>query len=101
MIKRRIQFLLDEAKYGIRNKNGEIIKDQVITYALRVLSNHASVGKDMSSNGIKKLNQRISEGALKRLSLVESFNQWTKITINEHPEPINTTWLWITKIPIL
>ena len=35
-IKRRIEFLIEAAKY-------EVKKDQVVTYAMRVLSNHATI----------------------------------------------------------
>ena len=56
LIERRIRFLLDAAKY-------EVKKDQVITYAMRVLSNHATIGKDAGSAEIKKINKIISEEA--------------------------------------
>ena len=56
VIERRIRFLLDAAKH-------EIKKDQVVTYAMRVLSNHATIGKDAGNAEIKKQNKTISEGA--------------------------------------
>jgi hypothetical protein len=51
-LKRRINFLLECAKH-------EGTKDQVVTYALRVLSNHATIGRDAPSSTIKKLNKNI------------------------------------------
>ena len=64
VIQRRIRFLLDAAKH-------EIKKDQVVTYAMRVLSNHATIGKDAGSAEIKKQNKTISEGAKKLLHSVD------------------------------
>ena len=67
IIERRIRFLLDAAKH-------EIKKDQVVTYAMRVLSNHATIGKDAGSAEIKKQNKTISEGAKKTSPFGRSYN---------------------------
>ena len=61
-IERRILFLIDAAKH-------EEKRDQVVTYAMRVLSNHAAIGKDAGSAEIKKMNCRVSIGAEKLLNL--------------------------------
>ena len=87
IIERRIRFLLDAAKH-------EIKKDQVVTYAMRVLSNHATIGKDAGSAEIKKQNKTISEGAKKLLHSVD-LTTYCQNTINEHPKPIQLTWEWL------
>jgi hypothetical protein len=87
LIERRIRFLLDAAKY-------EVKKDQVITYAMRVLSNHATIGKDAGSAEIKKINKIISEEA-QNLLYSSDLETFCKSTINEHPKPIQSTWEWI------
>ena len=49
-IKRRLIFLIELAKY-------EKKRDQVSTYLMRVLSNHATIGMDAGSAKIKTINQ--------------------------------------------
>jgi len=87
-IKRRVDFLLSEARAGSP-------RDQVITYTMRVLSNHASIGSDDSSMKIKELNQRISKAAYDSLLEADDFVLWAKNTINEHPKPLEVTWRWV------
>ena len=89
LVRRRIQFLLDAAKH-------ENVKDQAITFVMRVLSNHATIGKDASSTAIKKINKRVSENAYKLLKK-EGLKVYYKKTINEHPKPIKQTWEWLKK----
>ena len=74
LIKRRAEFLLNEARFNAK-------RDQVITFTMRVLSNHATVGFDGSSFAIKQKNPRISHQALSRLNEVEVFTDWSKDTI--------------------
>jgi len=87
LLKRRILFLLDAAK-------NEDKRDQAVTYTMRVLSNHAAVGKDAGSSEIKKLNRRITMNA-KQLLLETDINNFCKNTINEHPKPMQQTWNWL------
>ena len=84
IIKRRIRFLLDAAKH-------ELKKDQVVTYAMRVLSNHATIGKDAGSAEIKKQNKTVSVNA-KQLLYSADLATYCQNTINEHPKPIQLTW---------
>ena len=86
-IKRRIEFLIEAAKY-------EVKKDQVVTYAMRVLSNHATIGRDAGSAEIKKHNKTVSQGAQNLLHSVD-LTTFCKQTINEHPKPILATWEWL------
>ena len=78
-INRRIQFLLDAAKH-------ELKKDQVVTYAMRVLSNHATIGKDAGSAEVKKKNKKVSEKTKQLLYSVD-WTTYRQNTINEHPKP--------------
>ena len=87
IIKRRIRFLLDAAKH-------ELKKDQVVTYAMRVLSNHATIGKDAGSAEIKKQNKTVSVNA-KQLLYSADLATYCQNTINEHPKPIQLTWEWL------
>ncbi len=87
-LKRRVIFLLNEAKLNSP-------RDQAITFVMRVLSNHASVKFDGDSLRIKENNLRVSEAALQELYKAEKFEDWGKITINEHPHPLKVTWEWM------
>lgn len=87
-IKRRVSFLLNEAKNNSP-------RDQAITYVMRVLSNYASVGFDGTSQAIKKRNCNISQASYIKLKNATSLNDWSINTINEHPVPLKFTWNWI------
>ena len=89
IIERRIRFLIDAAKY-------EDKKDQVVTYVMRVLSNHATIGKDAGSAEIKKHNKKVSEKARNLLHSVD-LKTYCQNTINEHPKPILSSWEWLKK----
>jgi hypothetical protein len=89
-IQRRVSFLLNEVKNSSP-------RDQAITYIMRVLSNHASVGFDGSSHLIKKRNCKVSQAAFTALKNSSSFEEWSKNTINEHPVPLKYTWEWIAQ----
>ena len=80
ILERRIKFLIDAARF-------EGKKDQVVTYAMRVLSNHAAIGKDANSAQIKKINRRVSKGAYSLL-MSSSIDVYCKETINGHPRPL-------------
>ena len=87
IIKRRIQFLIDAAK-------DEDKKDQAISYVMRVLSNYATIGKDASSESIKKINCKVTEKAYILLK-EKGIKKFCKETINEHPKPLEQTWQWL------
>jgi hypothetical protein len=87
-IARRIQFLLDEAK------SPNPVRDQTVTYAMRVISNFYSIDKDAGSRAVKKNCRRMSRKSLAlRTSL--SDEEWFKATVNEHQEPLEQVWAWI------
>lgn len=85
---RRAQFLLDEAR------SEQPTRDQTVTFALRVISNWATIGKDGSSSTVKWLNRNISQKAWE-LYHSQSDAEWEKSCINEHQEPISHVWQWI------
>ena len=87
VVRRRIQFLLDAAKH-------ENVKDQAVTFVMRVLSNYATIGKDAQSKAIKKINKRVSENAYKILK-TKGMEVYCNQTINEHPKPLSQTWEWL------
>lgn len=87
VIKRRVEFLLMTSKH-------EDKKDQVVTYAMRVLSNYATIGKDASSAEIKKRNVYVSREASYLLGHGH-IALYYKSTINEHPKPLNVMWEWL------
>ena len=87
-LKRRVEFLLKEAQL-------KSPRDQIITFVMRVLSNHASVKFDGSSSLIKKNNLLVSQNALDELKKSHLFENWSKITINEHQIPLKQTWNWL------
>ena len=89
IILRRINFLIDTAK-------NETKRDQVITFAMRVLSNHATIGKDASSSTVKQLNRKVSKEA-KNILINQGLEEFTKLTINEHSKPLKETWEWLMK----
>jgi hypothetical protein len=86
-LERRIKFLLEAACF-------EEKRDQVITYTMRVLSNHATIGKDAGSMEIKKRNKLMSKRALDVLES-NSIIFFCKNTINEHPKPLKEIWDWL------
>jgi len=87
VVKRRITFLLESAK-------NESLKDQAITFVMRVLSNHASIGKDAQSTPIKKINRLVTKKA-KEMLLTKGIEFFCKETINEHQKPIKQIWEWL------
>jgi hypothetical protein len=87
-IVRRIEFLLSEARAG------DPVRDQTITYAMRVVSNYCAIGRDAGSSAIKRNYHRMSKRAL-QLKNELTPAEWVKLTINEHQEPLNLVWTWI------
>ena len=87
-IRRRCEFLLAVAT----DKSDS--RDQAVTFMMRVLSNHATIGKDAGSETIKRLNRRISRKAFDRLKN-EDWITFKSTTINEHPKPLKQMWNWI------
>lgn len=89
VIERRIAFLLQEA----RSPDHE--NDHVVGYALRVLSNHFTIGRSGNSGTIKLLNRRMSSDAQRFLLTCRDARQWCAGTTNEHPDPLSQVWKWI------
>ena len=91
-VQRRIEFLLNEARH-------ECKRDQAITYVMRVLSNHSTVGQDAASQKVKELNKRISRVAYEQLLEMSmtfpTFSFWAKCVVNDHPKPLKKTWEWL------
>ena len=87
-LRRRADFILREARCGAK-------RDQVVTFAMRVLSNFASIRRDGQSGDIKRHNKRVSKAAALELHSASSFRDWSRSTINEHEMPLKETWDWI------
>lgn len=88
--KRRVQQLIDE----VRSPNP--VYDQSVRMLMRVLSNYAMFGIDVSSEKAKKLNKRMSARANILLKKIE-FNNWHGHVINEHSYPLKSMWDWMLK----
>ena len=72
-------------------------RDQAVTFMMRVLSNHATIGKDAGSETIKRLNRRISMQAFDRLQK-EDWHTFKSTAINEHPKPLKCgIGCWLTQ----
>ena len=85
ILMRRLKFLMEEARQNAK-------RDQVITYAMRVISNYATIDKDASSTKVKSENKNVSEASYKILLELNSFEEWAKQTINEHQIPLKVLW---------
>lgn len=87
-IDRRIEFLINEAQLGAT-------RDQVITYAFRVITNYLSVGYDARSRELLKECPRRSKKAhaLSR----EDPEGWLDEVTNEHQYPIKDAWEWMVR----
>lgn len=64
------------------------------TYLLRVLSNYVTVGKDVGSGAIKRLNPRMSVAA-RAVKCKLDVDAFCRATTSEHPEPLNVVWRWL------
>ncbi len=80
---RRAQWVIEEA----RSKGGYY--DQAIARLLRVLSNFATFGEDISSEGVKRRNLRMTEAAYADLVSDLDFKRWHKVTTNEHQKELS------------
>ena len=87
-IKRRVEFLLNEALE-------KSPRDQAITFVMRVISNYVSVGIDAGSYSIKQKNLMVSRLAYEELLVSPTFKGWAENTVNEHPLPLKHTWDWL------
>ena len=85
ILMRRLKFLMEEARHNEK-------RDQVTTYAMRVISNYATIGKDALSKQVKSENKNISEAAYNLLLELNSLEKWSKQTINEHQIPLKILW---------
>jgi hypothetical protein len=92
-IDRRIEFLINEAQLGAT-------RDQVITYAFRVITNYLSVKCDARSGKLRRECHYRSKKAhalyleyLKRSDL----KGWLDRVTNEHQYPIKDAWEWMIK----
>ena len=85
ILMRRLKFLMEEARHNEK-------RDQVTTYAMRVISNYATIGKDALSKQVKSENKNISEAAYNLLLELNSLEKWSKQTINEHQIPLKVLW---------
>ena len=85
ILMRRLKFLMEEARHNDK-------RDQVTTYAMRVISNYATIGKDALSKQVKSENKNISEAAYNLLLELNSLEKWYKQTINEHQIPLKILW---------
>ena len=85
ILMRRLKFLMEEARHNDQ-------RDQVTTYAMRVISNYATIGKDAPSKQVKSENKNISEASYNLLLELNSLEKWSKQTINEHQIPLKVLW---------
>ena len=89
-LERRIRFLLAVASDPTE------VRDQSVTFTMRSLSNCATVGRDGSSEFVKKYNTRISLKAYECL-MSENWSRFHTQTRNEHPKPLKQIWNWIVE----
>lgn len=84
-IQRRLEFIRLEAIH-------EALRDQALTMVMRVISNYATLNKDVSSSKALRLNKNISEAAFNELVKSKTLNDWVKKVTNEHQMPLKETW---------
>ena len=84
-ILRRLKFIKLEAIY-----NAE--RDQTTTFAMRVISNFASIGLNGSSSKILRINKNMSERAYGELRKANKMQDWISKVTNEHPMPLKESW---------
>lgn len=88
-ILRRLQFVLEVAR-------AEDKSSQDLKMVLRVLSNIATLGRDVGSSAVYRLNKNVSVKALEALSNCGEFGQWVgdrqknfrRQVMNEHQMPL-------------
>ena len=84
-ILRRLKFIKLEA---INNAE----RDQTTTFAMRVISNFASIGLNGSSSKILRINKNMSERAYGELRKANKMQDWISKVTNEHPMPLKESW---------
>ena len=82
---RRADFIIQEAKAGIK-------RDQAVTYALRVMSNVLTVDGDYGSAAIKRRQTNVSQGVINQIKTKSWKDKWYEETINEHQLPFEVIW---------
>lgn len=90
LVRRRLEFIRLEAIHKER-------RDQALTMVMRVVSNYATLNKDVSSSKALRLNKNISEAAFNELVKSKTLNDWVKKVTNEHQMPLKETWVRFTK----
>jgi hypothetical protein len=89
IIYRRINFLIDDA----RSNNPHY--DISIQHTMRFISNFTSLGIcNVGSKGCKKINKNISKNAFDLKRRI-SFDNFDKMTTNEHQLPLKDLWDWM------
>jgi hypothetical protein len=92
-IERRIEFLINEAKLGAT-------RDQVITYAFRVITNHLSVECDARSVKLRKechYRSKKAHALYKEYLKRREPKGWLDEVTNEHQYPIKDAWSWMKR----
>ena len=84
-ILRRLKFIQLEAIH-------ESQRDQTTTFAMRVISNFASIGMNGSSSKILRINRNMSERAYSELNKAKKMQDWISKVTNEHPMPLKESW---------
>jgi hypothetical protein len=85
LVLRRLEFIRLEAIH-------KEPRDQALTMVMRVISNYATINKDVSSSKALRLNKNISEAAFNELVKSKTLNDWVKKVTNEHQMPLKETW---------
>jgi hypothetical protein len=84
-IVRRLKFIQLEAM-------SKSDRDQTTTFAMRVISNFATIGLNGSSSKILRINRNISDGAYGELKKAKTMQDWISKVTNEHPMPLKESW---------
>lgn len=88
-INRRLEFVIAEAAQP------SPIRDQAVTFTLRVLGNFYCVGRDCQSNHIKLNSPYRSVAAHQLIESKKAPVEWLKEVTNEHQEPLKQVWNWL------
>jgi hypothetical protein len=96
-IRRRVAFVLDEASQP------RPIRDQTVTFALRVIGNYLEVGQDCQSPYLayncRYRSRRAHESYLNLgdIPTLALRSEWRKMVVNEHQYPLAQLWNWIVE----
>lgn len=88
VIQRRIEFLLNEVK----SPNPQY--DKSISMVMRLISNYTTVGIDLDSKGVKRINKNTTKKSEELRSKLH-FDEFHKLTTNEHHFPLKDLWNWM------